>query len=148
MEAGRWKQKLAKFGALGGADKWMLLRAAAWLAMARLMLLGMPFRRLAARLSGEQDSLTEEPDPELLERIGYAVRAAAANVPWRSDCFPQSIAGWMLLKHHGYRSTIHLGVKRLGDDELAGHSWLTCGDTVVTGGEDLDRYAETHRLGA
>jgi hypothetical protein len=40
----------------------------------------------------------------------------------------------MLLKHHGYGSTIHLGVKRVGDGELEGHAWLTCGDVVVTGG--------------
>jgi hypothetical protein len=53
----------------------------------------------------------------------------------------------MLLKHHGYGSTIHLGVKQVGEGELEGHAWLTCGDVVVTGGEGLDRFVETHRLG-
>jgi hypothetical protein len=140
-------QKLTKFRALGGADKRMLLHATAWLALARLMLLVFPFRRLVARLSREDATGNGTPDTEFLERIGYAVRTAAANAPWRSDCFPQSIACRMLLKHHGYDSTIHLGVKKVGD-ELEGHAWLTCCGTVVTGGEDLDRYAETHRLGA
>lgn len=125
----------------------MLLHATLWLAMARITLLVMPFRKLAALLSRGQNGEESTPDPELLERIGYAVGAAAGNVPWRSDCFPQSIAGWMLLKHHGYNSTIHLGVQRLGDGELEGHAWLTCGDVVVTGGEGLDRFVETHRLG-
>jgi hypothetical protein len=148
MRAGRWRQKLAKFRALSGADKWMLLHAIVWLALARLLLLLLPFRQLAAKFSGEQGSVAEDPDPELLERISYAVRTAAANVPWRSDCFPQSISGWMLLKHFGYRSTIRLGVERKGDAELVGHAWLTCGDFVVTGGEGRGRYAEIHRLGA
>ena len=125
----------------------MLLHAMLWLAMARITLLVMPFRKLAAVLSRGQYAAASAPDPELLERIGYAVGAAAGNVPWRSDCFPQSIAGWMLLKHHGHSSTIHLGVKRVGDDGLEGHAWLTCGDVVVTGGEGLDRFVETHRLG-
>jgi hypothetical protein len=125
----------------------MLLHATLWLAMARITLFVMPFRKLAASLSRGQNAAGSTPDPELLERIGYAVGAAAGNVPWRSDCFPQSIAGWMLLKHHGYNSTIHLGVKRVGDGALEGHAWLTCGDVVVTGGEGLDRYVETHRLG-
>lgn len=125
----------------------MLLHATLWLAMARITLLVVPFRKLATVLSRGQYTEENAPDPELLERIGYAVGAAAGNVPWRSDCFPQSIAGWMLLKHHGYGSTIHIGVKRVGDGELEGHAWLTCGDVVVTGGEDLDRYVETHRLG-
>ena len=146
MAARRLTERFRRFRALEGRDKWMLLHAMMWLAMARVMLLVMPFRKLAARLSGEQEAEKGEPDPELLERIGFAVRAAAGNVPWRSDCFPQSIACRMLLKHHGYKSTIHLGVKKVGD-ELEGHAWLTCCGTVVTGGEDLDRYAETHRLG-
>ena len=50
MSRGRWTQKLAKFRALSGADKLLLLRATGWLAMARLMLLFMPFKKLAARL--------------------------------------------------------------------------------------------------
>jgi hypothetical protein len=148
MRTERWSQKFAKFRALSGGDKWMLLHAAVWLATARLMMLLMPFRKLAARLSADSGSATGEPPPELLRRVGVAVRVAAANVPWRADCFPQSIAGRMLLKHHGCSSTIHLGVDRVGKSDLIGHAWLTCGDTVITGGEDLDRYAEIHRLGA
>jgi hypothetical protein len=148
MSVGRWRQKLTKFRALSSADKWMLLHATVWLALARLALLVLPFRRLAARLCREMDKGDGSPDPRLLERIGYAIRTAAANVPWRSDCFPQSIAGRMLLKHYGYASTIHLGVEKVGDKDVAGHAWLTCGGTVITGGEGLDRYAEIHRLGA
>jgi hypothetical protein len=148
MSAASWKQKLAKFWGLSGPDKWMLIHAAVWLALARLLLLVMPFRRLAGWLSDENASARGLPDPELLERIGYAVRAAANNVPWRSDCFPQSIAAWIVLKHYGFTSTIHLGVEHVGEVELSGHAWLTCGDTVVTGGAEFDRYAETLRLGA
>jgi hypothetical protein len=125
----------------------MLLHAVVWLALARIMLLVLPFRMLAERLSAEHDAVADNPDPELLKRVGYAIQLAANNVPWRSDCFPQCIAGWMLLKHHGYNSTIHLGVERVDDNEIAGHAWLTCRRILVTNGEDLDRYAETHRLG-
>ena len=89
-----------------------------------------------------------EPDAELVQRIGYAVRTAAANVPWRSDCFPQAIAANRLLQQHGCASTIHLGVDKNGNNELLAHAWLTCGETTVTGGAEADRYAEIHRLGA
>ena len=144
----RWKEELARFGQLSGADKWLLLRATAWLAVACIMLIVMPFRRLSARLSAEINPASPEPDPEMLQRIGRAVSVAAGRVPWRSDCFPQTIAACMLLKRHGCASTVHLGVERKGDDELTGHAWLTCGETVVTGGEELDRYTEIHRLSA
>lgn len=125
----------------------MLLHATLWLALARIMLLVMPFQKLAAKLSGERAAGKGDPETELVQRIGFAVRAAAGNVPWSADCFPQSIAAHMLLRHYGHDSTIHLGVERAGDDELCGHAWLTCGGAVVTGGEDLDRYVETLRLG-
>ena len=126
----------------------MLLHATVWLALARLMLLVLPFHRLAKRLSAVEGKEKSIPEPELLARIGRSIQAAAGNVPWRSDCFPQSIAGWMLLKHHGFKGTIHLGVERSGNEEVTGHAWLTCAGTVITGGEGLDRYAEIHRLGA
>ena len=131
---------------LDGADRWLLLRAMAWLGIARIMLIVMPFRRLVARLSTETNSTQIEPDQDLLQRIAYAISAAANNVPWRSDCFPQTIAARMLLKRYGHASTIHFGVERVGEDVLNGHAWLTCGGTVVIGGAELHRYSELHSL--
>jgi hypothetical protein len=148
MSIVRWKNKLIRFVRLDGADKWMLLRATMWLAIARVMLVAMPFNRLSARLSAENDCTGTKADPALLIRIGSAVRVAANYVPWRSDCFPQTIAARMLLRRHDFASTIHIGVERVGDDELAGHAWLTCGETVVIGGGELDPYTELHRLSA
>ncbi len=140
------KNKLARFVRLDGADKWLLLRAAAWLAIARIRLAAVPFRRLSARLGAVPDVGLKEPDPKIARRIGFAVRVAANHVPWRSDCFPQAIAAHTLLRRCGYASTIHLGVARVGEGGLAAHAWLTCGETVVTGGEDLDRYTEVHSI--
>ena len=142
----RRTNKWRRFMQLDGVDKWLLLRAAGWLAIARIMLVVMPFRRLAARLSSESGSSHTEPDQEMLQRISYTVSAAANNVPWRSDCFPQTIAARMLLKRYGYASIIHLGVELVGEDALSGHAWLTCGETVVTGAAELDRYTQVHSL--
>jgi len=145
MEMGREKGLLRRFLQLDAADKRLLLGAAGWLAVARVWLLVLPFRELAGRLGTRAESV--EADPEWLERIGRAVGAAAAHVPWRSDCFPQSIAAHQLLKHRGYASTIHLGVERGGEGELRGHAWVTCGQVMVTGGREAERYAEIHRFG-
>jgi hypothetical protein len=145
MEMGQQKGLLRRFLQLDAADKRLLLGAAGWLAVARVWLLVLPFRELADRLGTRAASV--EADPEWLDRIGRAVGAAAAHVPWRSDCFPQSIAAHQLLKRRGYASTIHLGVERVGEGELRGHAWVTCGPVVVTGGGDMARYAEIHRFG-
>lgn len=145
MSFGQWKTKLIRFGRLSPEDRWLYLRAAFWIGMARIWLAALPFQRLASRLNRETGSTRA--DPELLRRIGSAVSAAGANVPWRSDCFPQAIAAHQLLKGHGYASTIHLGVDRGSEDELLGHAWVTCGEVCVTGGETRDRFVEIHRLG-
>jgi hypothetical protein len=149
MRISRLQDKLRRFGALDSVDKRLLTRAVAWLAIARLMMLAMSFKRLAERLSFSADTTGQDADPEILSKVSWAVAAAANNVPWRSDCFPQTIAASRMLRKYGHGSTIHLGVERIGEDELAGHAWLTCGDVLVTGsGVDLSRYTELHTLRA
>ena len=147
MRITQWPHKLRRFGGLSSADKWLFLRAVAWLAVARVMLIVLSFRRLSTRLSAGDNASSETPGQEYLQRVSFAMAAAASNVPWRSDCFPQAIAARMLLSRQGYGSTIHLGFEKAAPDTVAGHAWLTCGDTVVTGGEQVGRYAEIHRLG-
>ena len=145
MGNGQGTSKLQRFWHLSLADKWLFVCSVYWLGVARLWLAKSPFPELAARLSADEG--TEEADPEVLRRVGYAVSAAGGNVPWRSDCFPQAIAAHKLLKKYGYASTIHLGVDKAGDDELLAHAWLSCGEIIVTGGSEAHRYAEIHRLG-
>lgn len=139
MRITRWPHKLRRFSELSIADKWLFLRAVFWLAVARIELAKAPLERLA---TGSAQFVQKVPDPELLHRIGFAVAAASANVPWRSDCFPQALAARSLLARYGYPAAIHLGVERTGETELAGHAWVTCGDVIVVGGEELDRYTE------
>jgi hypothetical protein len=148
MSSGLIVRKIRRFADLDGGDKRLLLRAVFWLGIARVKLLMMPFQRLAERLSVPAADAALVPEEQLLQRIGFAVAAAANNVPWRSDCFPQAIAARMLLKGYGCRSTIHLGVERTGEAGLAGHAWLTCGETVITGGHELDKYTEVHSISA
>jgi hypothetical protein len=148
MSNPRRENKLVRFARLDGADQWLLMRASVWLGVARLRLALTSFHQLSERLSNDAPDTCADPDPDFLLRVGVAVRAAANNVPWRSDCFPQAIAARMLLKRRGHASTIHLGVEKCGEGSIAGHAWLTCGDVVVVGGEDLDRYTEMHSLNA
>ena len=140
--------KLQKFKQLSAPDQWLVIRAAYWLGIARVMLAAMPFQRLSERLAADQTEPSPQPNPKYLDRVGFAIRAAANNVPWRSNCFPQTIAARMILRRQGYASTIHLGVEKSGEGGIAGHAWLTCGEAVVTGGKELDRYTEMHRINA
>ena len=145
MRSGLRKSKLRRFWQLEPADKVLLLRAVLWLAICRIWLGLVPFQCLADRLSAGKG--VTQVDPALLRRVCTAVTTAAANVPWRSDCFPQAIAASRLLHRYGYASTIHLGIDKVDGDGLSAHAWLSCGDAVVTGGMQTDHFAEIHRLG-
>ena len=139
--------RLARIRDMDSMDRRMLVRAAWHLLVARLVLVFVPFRRVTGKLSSARLENPRSPDPELVRRIGgLAVARAASHVPWRSDCFPQTIAARSLLNREGFGSTIHIGVEREGEDQLNGHAWLTCGHDVVTGGSGLDRYTELHRI--
>lgn len=145
MAITQWSDKLGKFRDLDAADKRLLFRATASLASARMMLLVIPFKKLSSHLMADIGVESDASNTELINRIGRAVAVAANNVPWRSDCFPQTIAARKLLQREGIASTIHFGVERAGGSDLIGHAWLTCGDIVVTGGSELHRYTELHR---
>ena len=142
------QSKLGKFAGLPVADQWLFMRAVFWLAVARARLAVTPFRRLAERLEAQSQAPGVAVDPAYVARVGYAVRAAAGSLPWRSDCFPQAIAARSLLRRQGYATTIHLGVAKAGVDDIAGHAWLTCNGEVVTGGGEMGRYTEMHRISA
>ena len=144
MQIRSLSRKLRRFAELEYGDKSLFLRAVCWLAVARAWIAVVSFPKLAEKLNSDGGS--SPADPELLKRIRFAIGAAAGNVPWRSDCFPQAIAANRLLQRHGLASSIHLGVRKEDKQQLLAHAWLTSGDAVVTGGQDLDRFAEIHRL--
>ena len=146
MRIARYQGKFNRFRALDGPSRRLLLRAAFELAIARALLATVPFGKLAARLETADTLLPSNPDPEFLSSIGRAITTAAYHVPWRSDCLPQTIAASRLLSAYGYRSTIHLGVERTDDKRIAGHAWLSCGETVVVGEPSPGRYTEIHQI--
>jgi hypothetical protein len=75
------------------------------------------------------------------EAIAWALCAAARRTPWPSTCLVRSLAGCVMLRRHGVPSVVYLGVAKDAGGSLVAHSWLRCGDRVVTGGGSHQRYA-------
>ena len=76
------------------------------------------------------------------ELIGWAITAAAARVPWRSDCLLQAMAASMWLDRTQLGYSLNIGVRKNAADELEAHAWLTSGDMTVTGDlPDLERFS-------
>lgn len=141
MSPNRFSRRLRMFLAYGPARQALVAEAAVSLLAARLMLLRMPFQRLAARWGDFQPSSAGEvvaPAGPLYQRqtaqaIGWAVRAAASAVPFKAMCLQQAVAARSMLARRGIASVIHYGAGRDGDGALIAHAWLDAAGEEVTG---------------
>ena len=83
-------------------------------------------------------------------KAAWAVDAAAAYVPWRSDCLVRAMAATRWLRGHGYRPAFHLGVAPQvgGQPSLKAHAWLSLHNEVIVGRGDEDAGAFAALVGA
>ncbi|SFU47028.1 Transglutaminase-like superfamily protein [Methylobacterium sp. 174MFSha1.1] len=152
----------------GGAERWrwylLVLEALVWSAAASLAIRTVPFRILAARLGPMRGTASAPTDFSGADRhraaavrpIGRAVERAAQRMPWPVRCLPQAMAAKGMLAVRGIPSRLHLGVApasaRTGmaaekTAKMTAHAWLTCGDTMVVGGEARPGFTELARFG-
>ncbi len=148
----RSRSKLRRFARLDGARRALLIEAAAWLLLARLALLLVPFRRLARGLGTfvpPTDSRGAQGQPYtpheyvlLAHDIGWAVTRAARHVPFRAVCLPQAMAARIMLNRRGVASAMHFGAARGKDKPLDAHAWLDAAGVEVTGYPVAAQFAE------
>ncbi len=74
------------------------------------------------------------------EDICHAVRAVGRRCPG-ATCLVNGLVGHYLLLCNGYASTLHIGVKKSGDQSIDAHAWVSIGQQVVIGEvDDLQLY--------
>lgn len=116
------------------------LFAEAWifLAIARLMLIFIPFRKVAKLLGRAmyEAPATILPDPAVPSRISTAIQRAGRRSPWRTKCFEQAVAAKIMLKLRGITSTVYFGVNNSTPGRMLAHAWLKSNSTTVTGGPE------------
>lgn len=148
---------LRKVAALSWSDRWLLLQVFILLAVARLALRLLPFRRLARYLGPLQTETPPDASPDHLaqaRRIALAVARVSPHTPWESNCFPQALAAKFWLRHHSIPSTLYLGValNKAGANapdraKMEAHAWLRCGSMIVTGEAGHHLYTVVARFG-
>jgi hypothetical protein len=123
-------RKLGRFLQMTNRQHMLLLEAALFLGVSRLVLLTVPFGRIARWLLRSPD--TGLHDAATVLAVGEAVTIAARNVPWNAVCLPQAMAAKAMLARRGQGSTLHLGAARASDG-LTAHAWLVAGGEIVVG---------------
>ncbi|PYS74611.1 MAG: lasso peptide biosynthesis B2 protein [Acidobacteria bacterium] len=135
--------KVLKFWRLQPDDRWLVLEAAVLLGFARLGVIVLPFRFLAAALGTQAADLerceTTTPAPQIA-RVGWAVRRISCHTPWQSNCLTKAVAGRIMLRRRRIASTVYFGLTKTRDGALQAHAWLSTGNSSMTGGSNLNRY--------
>jgi Transglutaminase-like superfamily len=113
----------------------LLVEAALRLMLARLLLLCLPFRRLApmfTRNVKETGSENRERNRILIDVV-WAVEAAAAHLPGKTVCFPRAMAAQSMLYRRGIITTLYYGAASKPGGGLIAHVWLQDGPVGVLG---------------
>ncbi|MBF0544205.1 MAG: lasso peptide biosynthesis B2 protein [Candidatus Riflebacteria bacterium] len=120
-------------------EKLLLLEAAFWLPVARLIIHFVPMKWYSSIFLGKH--MVESPKSsnfvpdDFLKQVSWATNAMSGRMPWKNKCFAHAMAAKIILRLRGLPSTLYLGLKKDEKKELAAHAWLRCGDRFVTGGD-------------
>lgn len=138
--------KLRRFGRVGPGRRRLLAEAVLWLAIARLAVLLVPFRRLgpllgrATAMGAASPALAAGQSAEARE-IAWAVTRAARHMPFAAACLPQAIAARRMLRRRGIAAALYLGNARDAAGRLEAHAWVLAGTVEVTGFPVARRFA-------
>jgi len=133
---------------LPGADRRALVEAACCLAVASIRLRVVPFAKIAPRLGrhmAESPVADDEGAEHTIERVRWAIQAAAHTLPWRPACFPQALAAVSMLRRRGVGSTLYLGVDP--HQSMEAHAWVRAGSIIVSGGPRQTRFTVVSTFG-
>ena len=146
-------RRAASFVRLAPGERWLALRALAWLIVVRVALRGMSFitiRRYVESRSGSS-AVADADWPRAVRRAG---QRAARTLPG-SSCLARSLVGELLLLRGGHPATLRIGVAALPAAHAGGitraqldaHAWVESAGLLVAGDADLGRYTELARFG-
>ena len=124
----------------------LLAEAGAAILVASLALRLVPFRTLAERL-GRGRKGGRQADAETAYWLRRAVLAWARRLPWRTLCFEQGLAAFVLLRRRGLKATLHFGAATVAG-EIKAHVWVTSGKTEVVGCENKEDFGLLKRFGS
>ena len=122
-------------------DYILLVEAWCLLHLAKLVILFLPFKKIASRMGQLQAESTNEVSPlSWPVRIEHAIRRASRYTLHDSKCYDQALVAKALLNQNGLPATIYFGLAKEGDNNLSAHAWVRCGNKIVTGKAGMEQF--------
>lgn len=116
-------------------EAWFLLH------FAKLVILFMPFKKIASRMGRLQIESTHDlQSMEKTTQIEHAVRRASRYTLYDSKCYDKALTAKALLFQIGLPATIYFGLAKEAGNQLSAHAWVRCGNKIITGKAGMDRF--------
>lgn len=128
---------LERYGRISRGRRSLLWEALVALAIARVAMAFLPFRRIAAWLGtpgAESPATATVEETSIAKDIGWAVGVLGPRVPWDGRCLAQALAATGMLRRRGLEGTVSFGARQGNAAAFDAHAWLRLGSCVVTGG--------------
>ena len=129
-------RRLTRFISLPQAEQTLFLRALLRVGAIRLGLWLLPSRTVLHAVLGMEGRGRRGAGRHPVDRLAWAIRAAARYVPG-ATCLTQALALQWLLVRSGHISSVHLGAKKSPEGKFEAHAWVECDGLVVT--DDLEK---------
>nr|WP_052476273.1 lasso peptide biosynthesis B2 protein [Cohnella kolymensis] len=121
----------------------LFVEAFFFLGWARLLLVVMPFSKVAATL-GASTQETPHTIPNTIQpaliQVHNAIGIVSNHTMWESKCLVKAIAALKMLERRRIESTLYLGAARDEQGRMIAHAWLRSGSFCVTGMEGMHRF--------
>ena len=121
----------------------LLLEALIALAIARVAMALLPFRRIAAWLGIpgiESPTTVEAEEIRIAKDVGWAVSVLGPHVPWDGRCLAQALAATGMLRRRNLEGTLTFGVCGGQSVGFEAHAWLRVGSCIITGSAGHERF--------
>ncbi len=83
--------------------------------------------------------------PDVVDRVGWAVRAAGRRIPGGRSCLQEAFSGAILLRQAGFPVQLRLGITQGDGGRPEGHAWVEAEGRVVIGAAELERFVPIAR---
>lgn len=136
-------RKIKSFILIDNRTKLDFIKAYIYTGIARGFILFVPFNKLRKKMGKQKIESSTNVDIEtyrIAKKIGWVVTQVSKYTPWKSKCLVQALTAQNMLKKKGISTTIYLGVKKDGKDNMLAHAWIRCGAYIVTGGINKHEY--------
>ena len=116
-------------------EAWFLLH------FAKLIILLMPFKKIATRMGRlHVESTHDLQSMGKTTQVEHAVRRASRYTLYDSKCYDQALTAKALLGQLGLPATIYFGLAKDAESQLSAHAWVRSGNKIITGKAGIERF--------